>query len=162
MAVLLTLRPELIYSMDVDPLPPSHGKRAAPSPPPSSFPEKLKRARIPLSDAQLDALSKHMKRISDMMRWRTKVKWPKDKNDSLWCRGHEEILMEILEQLEGTSMRSILIPHPTRGEARNLFESLNEEEWQQWEDGVEDGIEKDNWNGILAHRMCILILRYCS
>ena len=64
--------------------------------------------------------------------------------------------MDILEQVEGTSMRSILIPHPTRPEARNLFESLNEEEWEQWKDGVENGIEKDDWTGILAHRVYIL------
>jgi len=64
--------------------------------------------------------------------------------------------MEILEQVEGTSMRSILIPHSTRPEARNLFESLNEEEWEQWKDGVENGIEKDDWTGILAHRVYIL------
>jgi hypothetical protein len=50
-------------------------------------------------------------------------------------------------------MMSVVIPDPTLSDARNLFESLtNEEGLEHWKDGVGNGIEKNNWCGLLAHR----------
>jgi len=139
----------------MDDPPTSNSKRAAPSPPPSSLPEK--RARVPLPDAQLDALRSHMKHMSDLMNWRTRVKEAEEAkdNDVIWWQTHSHILMELIWQLRATDMEGFVIPHPTLREARNLFESFNEEQLVQWKDGVENGIEKDDWSILLVHRAYI-------
>lgn len=140
--------------MDVDPSI-SHSKRVAPSLLFSSFPEK--RARIPLPDSQLDALRNHMKHTSDLMNWRTRVKEAKEAkdNDLIWWQTHSPILMDLIGQLRATDMESVVIPHPTIGDTRNLFESFNEKQLEQWENGVENGIEKDDWSMLIVHRAYI-------
>lgn len=139
--------------MDVNP-PTSHSKRVAASPPPS-LPEKY--ARILLPDDQLDALQNHMKHMSDLMNWRTRTKEPKD-NDVIWRQIHSMILVELIAQLRATDMKRVVIPNPTLPDAWNYFENFNEEELEQWKDGVENGVEKDDWSSLLEHRALYFLL----
>ena len=95
--------------------------------------------------------------MSDLMNWRTRVKEAEEAkdNDVIWWQTHSHILMELIWQLRATDMEGFVIPHPTLREARNLFESFNEEQLVQWKDGVENGIEKDDWSILLVHRAYI-------
>lgn len=94
-----------------------------------------------------------MKHALDSMNWRTRVEEAED-NYAIWWRTHTDILMELIDQLQATNMKNVVIPPLTKPKARNLFESFNEE-LERWKDDVKNGVEKDDWSNLLEYRAFI-------
>jgi hypothetical protein len=141
--------------MDVDPPtspPSSSSKRPAAFPLASSSAEK--RAKILLPDAQLIELSAKMKHNADRKKWQMFVK-EAEADDSLWWDILLDVFMYLVQELASTSMKHSVIA-PER--ANDIVKSFNEDELEQWRVGVRNGVERNDWTGLLVH--CTYISDY--
>jgi hypothetical protein len=138
--------------MNVDPLTSpssSSSKRLATSPLTSS--SAGKRPRILLPDAQLTALNHNMKGKSKSRKWQVFLKEARD-NNSLWLDLLSEILSRLTAELAFTNMKGSVIASPNFERADDIVKSFNEDELEQWKVGVRNGVEKNDWLDLIAHR----------
>jgi hypothetical protein len=145
----------LMNQMDVDPptsLPSSSKKRPAASPPASSSADKC--AKLLLPDSQLTALTDIMKHKSDRKKWLVFVKEARD-DDTLWRDLISDVLMHLLGELASTNMKGSMIASPNPERADDIVKSFNEAELEQWKVGMRNGVEKNNWIELIAHRTYI-------
>jgi len=141
--------------MDVDPptsLPSSSKKRPAASPPASSSADKC--AKLLLPDAQLTALNHNMKGKSKSRKWQVFLKEAGDDN-SLWLDLLSEILSHLTAELAFTNMKGSVIASPNFERADDIVKSFNKDELEQWKVGMRNGVEKNNWIELIAHRTYI-------
>jgi hypothetical protein len=122
--------------MDVDPI-----KRAA-SPLASS---SAKRTKTLLSDAQVATLVNNMKNQSDLYRWLETV----DKDQ--W-KLSQYVLMHLTSELASTNMGGTVIPSPNFQSALTLLKTFTQTELSQWENGIRNGIDNNDWNDLIMHR----------
>jgi hypothetical protein len=141
--------------MDVDSatsLPSSSSKRPAAFPLASSSAEK--RAKIVLPDAQLIDLSAKMKHKSDRKKWQILIK-EAEADDSLWWDIHPDVLMYLTQELASTNMKHDVITSPNPQSANDITKSFNEDELEKWKVGVLNGVKRNDWIDLLAHRTYI-------
>jgi len=127
--------------MDVDP-PRSPIKRAA-SPLASS--SLIKRTKTLLSDAQLAALVNRMKILSESLRWREIA------NDDL----SPYVLILLTSELASTNMGETFISSPNLDGALAVLKTFTQNELDQWENGIRNGVENNDWNDLIMHRKYI-------
>jgi hypothetical protein len=130
----------------------SSSKRPATSPPAISSADK--RVKILLPDAQLSTLSSNMKQKSDRKMWQVIVE-EAEVDDSLWWDVLSDILMYLTQELESTNMKGSVIANLTLKRADDILKSFNEDELEQWKVGVRNGVERNDWVDLIAHRTYI-------
>jgi hypothetical protein len=47
----------------------------------------------------------------------------------------------------------------SRAEARELVQSMNDSEFEEWKNGVQKGVNEGDWANLAAHRTCIVRIR---
>ena len=74
------------------------------------------------------------------------------------------VLSVLAIELQSTGQRNCFITPPSYPDARNIVNEFSEVEMEQWKSGMRNGIENDDWYGLIMHRTYILnyqvILRY--
>ncbi|KAM6495407.1 hypothetical protein JOM56_008113 [Amanita muscaria] len=137
--------------MDVDPTTPvasSSLKRPADFPASSSAD---KRAKTLLPRGQLTTLSSNMDEVSSRKLWKILVDRAVAKNsESLWSDILSDVLMHLHLELGSTNMNGANI----KG-AYDIVKSFNKDELEAWKVGVRNGVERKDWNDLLARRMYI-------
>ena len=133
--------------MDVDP-PRSSIKRAA-SPLASS--SSAKRPKTQLPDDQLTALVNNMKLLSES-RWQGEMA---SNNDSVQWNLRADVLMHLTSELASTNMKGAVIPSPNFSGALAILKTFTKNELDQWKNGIQNGVENNDWNDLLTHRKYI-------
>jgi hypothetical protein len=141
--------------MDVDrptSLPSSSSKRPVTSFLPSSSTEKRAKHLLPL--AQQTMLNEKMEHYSHSQKWRYLIQKAED-DDSAW-QGivFSSVLTHLAWALAGTGMKSSIISINPDNPA-DILNSFNEDELKQWKAGVYNGLEKNDWIGLMTHRTYI-------
>ncbi|KIL67286.1 hypothetical protein M378DRAFT_9526 [Amanita muscaria Koide BX008] len=132
--------------MDVDPATPvasSSLKRPADFPASSSAD---KRAKTLLPHEQLTTISSNMDEVSSRKLWKTFVdRAVADDSGSLWPDILSAVLMHLHVEFRSTNMKGANI----KG-AYDIVKSFNKDELEAWKVGVRNGVERKDWNDLLA------------
>ena len=96
-----------------------------------------------LSHAQMTVLKANMKLHLKGLRLGVQVG-----DVSIW------ILMCLTLELASTNIKDDIITSPNIKDAQNIIQCFTEEERKQWDVGVRNGIQNNDWNELILHRMC--------
>jgi hypothetical protein len=130
---------------------PTTSKRHASTSPPAASAMNFKRARINLSEDQLNSLKVNMGKVSAMGMWRFRIKNAED--DSEWRGLLSDVLLFITRELADTD---VVIDRPAIDQAPDIVASFNEDELEEWKAAVRNGVEKGDWTDLIEHRMNFL------
>ena len=109
-----------------------------------------KRARLELPLDQLTTVNNKMVLYNKM--------WSKDalSDPQIMIRVLSLILADLTDKLSTTNAKTSTFSALTVGEAKAIVDSFNEDELCEWEAGLQEGLEQNNWHKLIAHCTCQL------
>jgi hypothetical protein len=83
--------------------------------------------------------------------WELRIERAGD-SDSLWQGLLADVLTFITIELAVTDMKDSVITSPNVKHARDIVKGFNKDELEQWEAGVQNGVENNDWTLLITHR----------
>ena len=121
-------------------------KRTSASPPGSSSAQKRPKYDICQQTAFIDK----MKKLSSKQMWPLRMQVAEDDN-SAWQDVFSDVLGLLTGILATTNVKNSVIALTTE-QAEQIVKNFNTEEMKEWKEGVQKGVEKNDWTDLVSHR----------
>ncbi|KAF8512928.1 hypothetical protein BU17DRAFT_95797 [Hysterangium stoloniferum] len=102
---------------------------------------------LDLAGVDLDALNIKMKLYSESFVWSRFA----EANHAQWILLCAQVLECLLSEVAKTELKSSVIAPPGLEESCNILRRLETEELEQWNIGMRNGVEKNDWSSLIMH-----------
>jgi hypothetical protein len=137
--------------MDIDPPLPTSGSKRMTSPSLAASTSKRSKHGDPAPIQPLQALAARMRKYATTQHWQITMDMAKD-DESKWTDLIQIVLSALTSSMESTDRTSDFIGPQTLLQAEQIVDDFSDEYFREWKDGVQKGINNDDWEDLLKHR----------